>query len=322
MSVIERHSTLALAGVISCFMSAILIGTNFLRMPLWSDENHYIETVRLFVHSFTLSTIHNYKEMHTPLAYMLYALVGKCFGDEIWIYRLFTMACASITLVSIYFIMRRITGRAIVAIVVVALFIVNPYVYGLSVFIFSDMTGVMFLFLAFAAGIEKRTWLFCITSAAAILCRQYNAFLPAAFTLWVLFVPQVFSKKEKIKFLCAAILSLVPVIALFLFWGDIAPPRGMAFWNPHREQGFHPAYIVAYCTLFTVYAAPAIITIIPKFIAWKRIFIGIIISPLYIIWPIRPSPLAIEQANVHTVGFFHKALKFATCGNSLVHCKY
>jgi predicted membrane-bound dolichyl-phosphate-mannose-protein mannosyltransferase len=253
---LDRNAGLALSAVISAYFAAIVIGTHFLRVEPWHDENHYLATVRLFVNSFSLNTVKSYVEMHPPLAYMLYALAGIGFGDHVWIYRIVTMVCALVTLCALFAIMRRVLKRDILALAVIALFIANPYVVGLSVFVFSDIPGMMFLTLAVLAALNKRYWLFGLAAAASLLCRQYNVFAPAAIALWAILDPQTELKKEKLRFSLAALLCLVPIIVLFLFWGDIAPPNGMKYWNPDRIQGFHPDFTVAYITMFAIYAAP------------------------------------------------------------------
>ncbi len=312
----ESRATALFWIITVCFMAAILAGTDFLRVPTWSDETHYVETVRLFVNSMTLSTLWGYREMHPPLAYILYALAGKCFGDHLWVYRLVSMMCASSAFFLLFVLMRRTFGAGAVALLSVLFFLVNPYVYGLSVFVYSDMPGLMFLLAAVAAAVYRKPAAFGFASAAAMLCRQYNVFVPAAIVVWALVTPGVSLPRERWRFCVSALLSLLPVAAIFAFWGDIAPPNGMAAWNPNREQGFHPAYIVTYCALFSVYASPAIIASAKELFSLKRVLAATAAGVIYFVFPVRPARLASEHG-IDTVGFFHKAVKYITGGNAV-----
>jgi hypothetical protein len=313
---LDRRARSVLAALIIVYFSAIVIGTDFLRAEPWHDEHHYIKTVQLFVNSFSPATMKSYAEMHPPLGYMLYALTGIALGDRVWVYRLFTMACAIAALWTLFAIMRRIMRRDLPALAITALFMANPYVVGLSVFVFCDIPGMLFLLLALLAAFDKRYWLFGVMAALSLLCRQFNVYAPAAVALWALLDPQTALLKEKLRFSIAALLCLCPLIGVFVFWGDIAPPNGMHYWNPSRVQGFHPEFTVAYVAMFAVYCAP-VAAFAAKCIFTKwRTAAALAVGTLYFLFPIRPSPLAIEQAGKYTVGFFDRLLMALTHGNT------
>jgi 4-amino-4-deoxy-L-arabinose transferase-like glycosyltransferase len=316
-SAVRDRPLSVLSVIIGCYVLGIVLATGFLKCELWCDESHHIQTIRLFVASFSLHTVKTYAEMHPPLAYMLYALAGKVFGDHVWIYRLVTLLCSSITIVLFFRVLRSLgldNRKALAGIIV---FLMNPYAAGLSVFIYSDMPGLMFLLLAALAALHRRPWLFCCAASCAILCRQYNVFIPLAIAVWSLVVWVRNRRPAILLFPCAAILSLVPVIALFLYWGDIAPPNGMAFWNPRRYQGFHPAFIVNYMAVLPVYTAPLIIYYRRRIFSLKRLGTAFAAGLVYWIVPVKPATTAITD-HVHTFGFFHKAVQAVTRGNTSV----
>ncbi|MGA2505990.1 MAG: glycosyltransferase family 39 protein [Chitinispirillaceae bacterium] len=311
-----------LSGIVGCYLLGIVIATKFLRCEPWGDESHYIETVRLFVASFSIHTVKTYAEMHPPLSYMLYALAGIVCGDHIWVYRLVTLFCACITISTLFLIVRSLTGSNPRAFAGIILFMMNPYVIGLSVFVYSDMPGLMFLSLAMLAALHRRPWLFCLAAACAILCRQYNIFGPLAAAVWALIV-WIRSRRSAAMPLVplAALLSLIPAVLLFLYWGDIAPPNGMAHWNPEREQGFHPTFLITYLTMLPVYTAPAIIYYWRQIVSVKRLGTALVTGLVYWVFPVQPSLLIVKQTDIYTVGFFHKAVKAITGGNSSIeHC--
>ncbi len=171
------------------FYGTLFIGTHFLTIPPWGDEFHFLETVRLFKTSFSLNTLQTYNEMNPPLSYGLFALVGACVGDQLWIYRLVTVTCGIIFYWFLLKLFIKISGRKDISLIALILVLLNPYIWGLSVFVFNDIPGLMFLAISINALLDKRFFIFCLASAAVMLCRQYNAFLPAALTLWAIITP-------------------------------------------------------------------------------------------------------------------------------------
>lgn len=313
-----------LTGILGCYVLGIVIATGFLQREPWVDESHYVETVRLFVASFSLHTVKAYAEMHPPLAYMLYALAGIIFGDHIWIYRLVTLLCASVTMCILFLVLRFLVKSNHRALAGVIVLMMNPYVMGLSVFVYTDMLGLMFLSLAVLAALHRRPWLFCLAAACTILCRQYNVFGPLAVAVWALMV-WIRSRRPTaavLLFPLAALLSLIPIIFLCLYWGDIAPPNGMAFWNPARYQGFHPAFLINYLAVLPVYTAPVIIYYWRQIFSLKRLGASFAAGLVYWLFPIKPATVAITD-HVHTFGFIDKAVKAVTFGNTGVeHCVF
>jgi 4-amino-4-deoxy-L-arabinose transferase-like glycosyltransferase len=312
---------MVLSGIAGCYLLGIVIATNFLRCEPWGDENHYIETIRLFVASFSLHTVKTYAEMHPPLPYMLYALAGIICGDHIWSYRLVTLFCASIGIGTLFLVLRSMVESNRRALAGIIVFMINPYVIGLTVLVYTDMVGLMFLSLAVLAALHRRPWLFCLAAACAMLCRQYNVFAPLAVALCALLVWARSKRPAMLLMPLAALLSLIPVILLFLYWGDIAPPNGMANFNPEREQGFHPGYLLTYLTMLPVYTAPVIIYYWRQIVAMKRLGTALMMGIVYWFFPVEPSRVVVEQGHINTVGFFHKAVKAITGGNiSIEHC--
>jgi hypothetical protein len=95
----------------------------------------------------------------------------------------------------------------------------------------------------------------------------------------------------------------------------------MAHWNPEREQGFHPTFLITYLTMLPVYTAPAIIYYWRQIVSVKRLGTALVTGLVYWVFPVQPSLLIVKQTDIYTVGFFHKAVKAITGGNSSIeHC--
>ena len=293
----------------------MVIATDFLRCNLQLDEKHHIETIRLFVNSFSLHSFTTYAEMQPPFSYMLYALAGIACGDHVWVYRLLTLAFAGMTIFVLFLVLRVLTesnGRALIGCMV---FLANPYVMGLSVFVYSDMLGLLFLSLAVLASLHQRPWLFCCAAACTILLRQFNVFAPLAVAVWATVLWLRCRKPGALLFPGAALLSLIPAVVLFLYWGDFAPPHGMRLRNPWQSRGFHPSYIIAYLTLLPVYAAPVVVFFKRQIFSIKRFGIASLVGLVYFVFPIKVLSSIKLLMNLETVGFFHKFLKAITAGN-------
>lgn len=318
---VRDRAGMVLGGIAGCYLLGIVIATDFLRCAPWGDENHYIETIRLFIASFSLHTVKTYAEMNTPLPFMLYALAGIICGDHIWSYRLVTLFCASIAIGTLFLVVRSMVESSYLALAGIIVFMINPYVIGLTVFVYTDMSGLMFLSLTVLAALHRRPWLFCLAAACTMLCRQYNVFGPLAVAVCALLVWARNMRPAMLWMPLAALLSLIPVILLFLYWGDIAPPSGMAAFSTAKELAFHPGYLITYLTMLPVYTAPVIIYYWRQIVSVKRLSTALMMGIVYWIFPVKPSRVAVEKMNVHTVGLFHRAVKAITGGNvSIEHC--
>ncbi|MBN2188492.1 MAG: glycosyltransferase family 39 protein, partial [Chitinispirillaceae bacterium] len=317
---VRDHPVIILSGIIGFYLLGIVIATGFLQCPSWGvDEPHHIETVRLFVSSLSYHTIKTYAELHPPLVYILYALAGIVCGDHIWVYRLLTLVFTAITINALFFIMRFLSesnGRALSGVIV---FLMNPYVMGLSVFVYSDMPGLMFLSLAVLAALHRRSWLFCVAAACSLLCRQYNVFVPLAVSFWATALWVQSRKRDILRLPCAALLSLIPVVICFFYWGGLAPHNGIAVRNPWGSSHvFHPAYIPAYLIFLPVYVAPLILYFWRHIFSLKRLVIASLIGFVYPLFPVTVRPAIKEDTGMQTVGFFHKAIKEITGGNTWI----
>ena len=109
--------------------------------------------------------------------------------------------------------------------------------------------------------------------------------------------------------IAAIVVSAIPMIGLIILWSGPSPENEIRYLYIEESFRFHPRYL-------TLYIAQAFIYLVP-WVAWKwRYFYGdyrvwlvaVFLSLLYWLYPVQPCPAA-QQANIITVGYFHKLLR-------------
>jgi len=302
-----QKSLLQLLTFLLVFAGAmIVIGIN---RPYWGDEAHFAETIRYFGNEISLNTLKSYNEMSTPLPFVLYALWGKVFGFEIQNLRILSIIIALFTCVSFHYLLFSIFKESIIALATTGFFILNPYIVGLSIFVFTDMLAILFLIICCLAVKNESPALFAIASVFGLLTRQHFAFLTIAAGLYYLFNYQKTRESRAIKMLFSAFLSFLPLLSLFVLWQGPAPVSARKALYMKESLGFHPNSLILYITQFSIYLLPVILFFWKDIYKNKKILItSFIISWLYWVFPIAPSTAAVD-ANIHTVGLFHKLVR-------------
>jgi len=302
-----QKSLLQLLAFLLVFAGAVtVIGIN---RPYWGDEVHFAETVRYFGNEISLNTLKSYNEMSTPLPFVLYALWGKIFGFEIQTLRILSVIIALFTFVSFHYLLFSIFKESKIALATTGFFILNPYIVGLTVFVFTDMLTILFLITCCLAVKNKSPAFFVIASALGLLTRQYFAFLTIAAGLYYVFNYQKTRESRAIKMLFSALLSFLPLLLLFVLWQGLTPDSARKALYLKESLGFRPNSLALYIAQFSIYLLPVILFFWKDIYKDKKMLItSFVISWLYWVFPVAPSTVAIE-ANIHTVGLFHKVVR-------------
>jgi len=66
-------------------------------LPPWGDEEHYLQTVRLFASGISVELLRTYEEMTTPLTFVVYSLWGQAVGLQTDRLRLLSVVLAALT---------------------------------------------------------------------------------------------------------------------------------------------------------------------------------------------------------------------------------
>lgn len=291
-------------------LQSVVISVAGLKRPHWGDEEHFVQTVRLFGEEISLNTLKHYNEMSTPLPFLAYALWGRIFGFETHVLRILSVIIALLTYLLFHRFLFLLFQEPKIAFLTAVFLAVHPYMVGFSIFVFTDMLPILFLIVACIAVVKRNAIGFGLAAAGTLLCRQHFIFLPVAAGLFYLLSFLRDRKGTSFQMLIASILSLVPLGLLFLIWQGFSPDNEMR--KSYLDEGFyfHPSYLTLYVCLLFVYLIPIVAVRWRRIYGDRRILVGsFIISWLYWLFPVGPSKYAIA-IDVHTVGLFHRLLQW------------
>ena len=288
--------------------------------PYWGDEAHFVETINQFGKDMNIYTIKHYNELSTPLPFFLYSLWGRIFNFDIQTLRIFSVLIAISTYLLFYKLIFSMFNNFKIAFLTTAFIVVNPYMVGLSIFIFTDMLAILFIIISCISIRKQNAIILSIALASGLLCRQYLIFFVLAVGLYYL---GIYYKKRKqntehiIPMLLSCFVSLIPLTILGILWKGLSPDNDVKKIYLDEGYSFHFSYFTLYvCQLF-IYLVPIIL------ISWKTfyrnnktIIVSIIASSSYWLFPVRACKYEIN-ANVNTVGFFHKLVKIVF-GNQFI----
>ncbi len=308
--------TFLIGAVLFELIAAWLVG---LDRPAWEDEAHFYQTVKLFGSDLSLSTLKTYPEMSTPLPFVAYALWGDLFGFQLSHLRILSIVLGILTNLIFLKLLLLLLRDIRLVVFGAVLLIIQPYMVGFSMFVYTDISAILFGIIALY-GIIKRSWWICAFGLAlAVLCRQYMAFLTVAAFLFFFLEWILKRKNDSMKLTVAAIASALPYLGLVILWGGTSPD------NPLRKQfldegvRFHPEMLSLYIAGLFVYAFPALAVNYRTFYKnWFLAALSVIGVGFIVLFPVHVSkPLAI--LGVSRVGQFHRLLKDILGNEFLVH---
>lgn len=301
------------------FIFIIAAALSAIGHPSYGDETHFVETIRLFSSASWPDIIKDYPEVTTPLVYIIYAAWGKLVGTGLIELRILSLIISILFLFVLYLYVISYTKNEKLGLLLCALVIINPYIWGLSVFIFTDMLTLLFVLSALYMFTRDKPGLTAFLLGMAVLCRQYAIIFTIA--LWLYISLRSYYSREKrtfFKYTLYLFISLIPLIVLTVIWKGLSPPSGTKkfildtglFWNPHA--------LVTYITFSAIYIFPLLLIFNTKFFAYKKLLIpAVIISCLYFIFPVGVSKVTSISNNLDTVGLIHKLL-FSLAGRGVL----
>ena len=154
-----------------------------LNHSLWGDERHFYEAI-LFFKKLDLKKIVDYKEVTPPLVYLLYATWGKLVGFELFALRILSLFVSAGVGISFYYIIWLIFRKKTLAIIGAFLFMLNPYVIGMSIFIYTDMLTILFILLLLIGMLKNNILLMSLSLGFALLTRQYSVIFLVAISVY------------------------------------------------------------------------------------------------------------------------------------------
>ena len=289
-------------------LTLILIGIFSLKLPFRGDERHIVETIKIFADNFNLDTIKDYPEVTPPFFFMFYALWAKIFGASTDSLRILTLIISFITWQLVYYLFGLFTQKKYHALLLSTLVITNPYFFGTSVFVFTDMLTIMLSLAAIISFMKNKTILFIIFAALAILCRQYAVIIPISVSLYSLLNYKNDKQISRNNFI-GSLLTFLPLLFLFGIWKNISPASGIEKWIVANSSFYNIDYINTYITFSVIYIFPLVIVFFKKIkLNYKNILIAMGFTFLLSLFPVKPSMATLEFTDYKTVGFIHQAL--------------
>jgi 4-amino-4-deoxy-L-arabinose transferase-like glycosyltransferase len=307
------------------FVLAVLLMTVWivdLDRPCYHDECHFVETVERFGRDMSLTTIRRYNEMSTPLPFILYALWGRLFGSSLRVLRLFSLLVAVVTYALFYRLLARLLGRRSITFASAAFLILNPYMIGLSVFVYTDMLTLLFIILSCMALLQKKPVVLFVSLSAGLLCRQFTVFLVLALAVFYTLRAFISRDRHAQKMLLACGCALVPLGALIILWRGLSPDNAVRTVYLDAGINFHSDHLMLYLTMFCVYLLPFVV------VNWRHVYrdVRVLVVSFVLAWTYWLSPVSASvytrMIDKYTTGFFHRAVLSVTKSDALVHVIY
>lgn len=301
--------TLPLLIVFLLVYETILYFTVACRQPVWHDEGHYIKTSIYLIENFNLQTLTHYNEMSTPLPFLIYGLWGKIVGFELARFRLLSLIIAFFTFLAFHQFFYRWYKDTSSALLLTAFMILQPYMIGLTVFVYTDMLAMFFITMSLIFFHNRKATLFAVSLTGGLLCRQYLIFWSVAalcYFCWELYISK---EKSCLKMVVAVLMAHLPLLMLFLLWQGLSPDNELKKYYLSDGFYFHIEYIVFYLCSMVVYLSPLILWY------WKKIYfhsginiVSFIFSWTYFLFPVKSSE-SVSQFKVYTSGLFHRFVR-------------
>jgi hypothetical protein len=280
-----------------------------LKSLCYHDECHFVETVKLIGQNPNIDSIKHYNEMSTPLPFVMYALWGRVVGFELYHLRILSIIVA-VSVCFLFFRLCDLTFRSeTLALSCTAFFVLNPYIIGLSVYVYTDMLTLLFMILGCLCILKQKELLLCLCLSGMLLCRQYSIFFVGAALLYYGIGYVAEKRTECLRMALAVICSIIPLVMLMLFWGGLSPDSEIRTVYSNESLFFHPSHVILYVMQLVIYLLPFVV------FNWKHLYgkltavvCAFLLSWLYWVFPVKPSKYAI-MINRYTTGLFHRAVR-------------
>ncbi len=286
-----------------------IIGIISIRLPFRGDEKHIVDTIKLFASNLSFETIKNYPEVTPPFFFIFYATWAKIFGSTVESLRILTLIISLIAWQLVFYLISLFVKKNIYVLLLSLLVVINPYFFGTSVFVFTDMLTIMLCLSAVILFLKDKYYSFLIFCSLAILCRQYAIIFPLSIIAFSI-INLLNRKPINKRYIFGTIFTFLPLLILFFIWGNIAPSNGIQKWIVPNPHFYNASYINTYVTFSVVYLFPLIIIFLYKKIGFNllNVAIALIVCIILLQFPIAPSAAAILQTDIRTVGFAHIVL--------------
>lgn len=276
----------------------------------WSDETRLHATIVEFGKGIDLDLLKYYDQMSPPAPFIVYALWGWVFGFELFTLRVLSVLIAVATYLIFHRLLFNTARNGKIAFWCGALLVAQPYMIGLSIFIYTDMLTIFFLLVCLWAFMQRRAFWMGLGLAMAVLSRQYAAFLTVALVGFFAVEYIRARRSDTVRMLLSSIIAMLPYAALVVLWGGLSPEFEARSRLLDDQLYYHPPILSLYVSLICIYLFPMLVWRWRELYRRPLVWMPALLSSVYfVIFPIEPSQSSVKTW-VFTVGLFHRALLF------------
>jgi hypothetical protein len=275
--------------------------------PIYGDEvTFYPITLQFGAHALPpLKLLQSYEQLQTPLTFIVFGLLGRVVGSDIWKFRAGIAFLSYLTLL-LFFRLCRLCCHGNIAwlpIYATAALAFSPYYFGASLYYYTDIPCLFALMLALSFYLSNRPLAGAIASGAALLTRQLSLFLPAAYALTAL--PKERPAWRDLKQAAVSILPFAILLPLIVLWRGLTPQNSLQ--GMVRKVGaFHPEFVNYLVLAAGAYSLPLALPRAREIFQRQRLVVAGLLTPLFWLAQPRPNPEALSP--VKTLGYLDVVL--------------
>ncbi|MGL5511058.1 MAG: hypothetical protein ACRDB1_15670 [Microcoleaceae cyanobacterium] len=253
---LQKQRLIFLIGVILLY-SIVFVWREYLFSTIWWDEYSFWRTSLKFSKTLipSLELLTNYKELNTPLPFIIFGASEHLFKGDIWAGRLLNFFLSLIIICIIGLPNRYIGAKRILSAVGL---ILCPYYLWVSTLLYTDIISSFFGVLGFWFYLRNYQWSSAIAFILAIASRQYMLAFPLAIACFESFAALRDGRPIPKKVLAPAIAALSIIGWFILFKGlapkvaleKLAPPVQLSLWAIAPNNFIH--FLAAIGTYFVI----------------------------------------------------------------------
>jgi hypothetical protein len=223
-----------LLGILGVTYTILFFAAQQLQGPFWSDEGSFYHTSQQFSHQLipSLEQLKNYRELNTPLPFILYGQLQYLFNGGVFAGRLLNFFLSMAIALFIGWPGRNRKYGPILALLGVFLY---PYFLWYSTRYFTDIIAAFFALLGLLLYRQQRHIPSGIVFVLAIAARQYMLAFPLAVAAHELVVAIRDKKRPSLSFFLPA-LAAISILGWVLIFGGLAPTGALQTRNAPPVQ--------------------------------------------------------------------------------------
>jgi hypothetical protein len=254
---LQKQRLIFLIGVIILY-SIVFVWREYLFSTIWWDEASFWRTSLKFSKTLIpdLELLTNYRELNTPLPFIIFGALEHLFQGDIWAGRLLNFSLSSIIICIIGLPNRYFGTKRILSAIGLLL---CPYYIWVSTLLYTDIIASFFGVLGFWFYLRNYQWSSAIAFILAIASRQYMLAFPLAIACFESLVALRDGRPIPKKVVAPAIAALSIIGWLILFQGlapraallgKPTPPVQLSLWAIAPNNFIH--FLAAIGTYFVI----------------------------------------------------------------------